>query len=69
MISELIAGIALTEESKTKVCIITDISKVELLLTGEPISTTQFDTLYDKDVDELNNLLSDMQSKARASIF
>lgn len=51
----------LSEENKTKVCIITDINKASMLLLNRKVNTFEFDYLYDKDISELENLLFNMQ--------
>lgn len=51
----------LSEENKTKVCIITDLNKAQKLLLGRDMNTTEFDFLYDLDTDSLDTLLFQMK--------
>lgn len=39
--------VTLSQESMTKVCIITDINKMNRLINGENINTREFDYMYD----------------------
>ena len=47
----------LSDEKKTKVCMITDINKANKLLLGRNIDTQEFDMLYDSDVHTLSEVL------------
>ena len=47
----------LSDEKKTKVCMITDINKANRLLLGRNIDTEEFDMLYDSDVHTLSEVL------------
>jgi len=47
----------LSDEKKTKVCMITDINEANRLLLGRNIDTQEFDMLYDSDVYTLNEVL------------
>jgi len=56
---ELMVLPELTDENKTKVCLITDISKALKTLgpAHSPLDPEDFDELYDKEVEELGVLL------------
>lgn len=47
----------LSDENKTKVCVITDLNKASKLLLGRDINTSEFDILYDTDLHTLNEVL------------
>jgi hypothetical protein len=47
----------LTEESKTKVCIIEDLNKIYKYRGYDPFPVHVFDWLYDKPLEELDNML------------
>lgn len=47
----------LSDEKKTKVCIITDINKASRLLLARDIVTDEFDMLYDSNLHTLNEVL------------
>lgn len=51
----------LSDSKKTKVCIITDLNKAQLLLLGRNMNTVEFDFLYDLEIPELETLLFQMQ--------
>lgn len=51
----------LSEENKTKVCIITDMNKAQKLLLGRNMNTVEFDYLYDQDQETLNTILFQMK--------
>ncbi len=52
----------LTEESKTKVCYIQDLNKIQLALSGEPITTAQFDQFMNSSVQELHDYCMDQSN-------
>jgi len=48
----------LSEENKTKVSLIGDINKINLLLTKKPLTTEEFNTLYDYPIRELEGVIT-----------
>lgn len=52
----------LSDESKTKVCLITDLCKCKKLIINEPLDTEEFNKLYDMSIEELNRLLAVQQA-------
>ena len=51
----------LSDENKTKVCLITDINKAGLLLIGRNITANEFDVLYGESIEVLEATLSRIQ--------
>jgi hypothetical protein len=51
----------LTHENMTKVCLIGDINKINLLLCKRNLNAEEFDKLYDYSVDELHQIISNGQ--------
>jgi len=49
--------IVLSEENKTKVSLIGDINKINLLLTEKPLTTEEFNDLYDYTIRELEGVI------------
>lgn len=58
------AGYQLSEENKTKVCIINDIAKAGKLLTNTVMTSEEFDRYYDASIDELGVSLHLLQGYA-----
>jgi len=50
--------VILSEEKKTKVSLIGDINKLNLLLCKRPLSTEEFERLYDYSITELYGVIS-----------
>lgn len=50
-----------TDLQTTKICYIEDINKAQKYLIKRTLSTEEFDFLYDKDLDYLEQLLCDME--------
>jgi len=50
--------IVLSEENKTKVSLIEDINKINLLLTEKPLTTEEFNDLYDYTIRELEGIIT-----------
>lgn len=55
----------LFDESKTKVCLITDINKANLLLLNRSINTQEFDLLYDSEIHEIEQILRQVTETIR----
>lgn len=55
----------LSDENKTKVCMITDINKANKLLLGHNIDTEEFDMLYDTDAHTLSEILRRLDEAIR----
>jgi hypothetical protein len=62
---EILPLAELSDENKTKVCLIQDISKAEKLAGIKPMNGTRFDYYYDLDAEELGSILSGIQRYAR----
>jgi hypothetical protein len=52
----------LTEENKTKVCYIEDLNKIQVALSGEPLSESQFDKFMNSSVQELHDYCMDQSN-------
>ncbi len=52
----------LTEESKTKVCYIQDLNKIQLALSGQPLTTSQFDQFMNSSITELHDYCMDQSN-------
>lgn len=65
----LIDNKIISDESKTKVCMITDIAKM-LKLNGShiPLSTEQFNTMYDMSIQELTIMSNRIQDTCRTGV-
>jgi hypothetical protein len=58
-------GHVLSDENKTKVCLITDINKAALLLLKRQIEPEEFDELYDLSIKRLETVLEHITSTLR----
>jgi hypothetical protein len=57
--------VELSEESKTKVCLIQDIQKLNKLLTGRDITPEEFEECYARPISDLETAISNMEGLVR----
>lgn len=55
----------LSEENKTKVCMIRDINKLNKIIQGRNITPREFDILYDEELFYLDGMLEQLQEGAQ----